>query len=266
MPALASPPLAVKGLLVNGRAPIPRRLPQSLTSTASCPSAAELVRDGSFSDFYALLPAPLLEVPKVPGKKGHRVRHRWQLGRGKVLIANELIRAHNLLDSGMHDARAHRRKHSSCLTDAVSKFHRRVLELATIVVSARLAGPLGRSGAHTTASLIKSDRVDRYSFAVSSHNQVTLTADSLDEPLPGSPVVNMLDALPWDEALFYSKEENLLELEVLEALELLKVGLGLEQSVLLFPMNQYDDSYLVLHLLATSLVLMDHLCMTMCKS
>ena len=115
------------------------------------------------------------------------------------MVANDIIRACNALDSGMHTKRAHRL--TPTLTAAMRSFHRRILELAASVASVRQAGPPAL-GAQTTAKLLKTELIDRYHVSVKSHSQVTLTASFLDEPKPGAPVVDVLSALPWDEGKF----------------------------------------------------------------
>ena len=81
--------------------------------------------------------------------------------------------------------------------------HRHVLELAA--QSAQERRDLSRiAGAQVVAELIRSEQVDRYSFAHKSFNQVSLLGEALDEPKPFSPTVDLLSALPPDEAFFYA--------------------------------------------------------------
>ena len=75
----------------------------------------------------------------------------------------------------------------------------------------RERGTFGLSGAQATADLAKAARHDDYSFKVCARPQVPLLADCIAEPSASSPVVRMLEALPRQEAEFYSREEHVLE-------------------------------------------------------
>ena len=171
------------------------------------PSLDELVARGVFSDFIPLLPARLITVPRPPGGRGHRVRHRWKCAREKVLLANSFLRHVNSLNAGLHANRACR---PSTPTEATLRLHRLCLEHAATAVMARRA--LSCSGAQSAEKLMKTERTDKYCFALKTHNQCDLLGDALDEPKPGSPFVDMISALPDDEAEFYSTESNVVEM------------------------------------------------------
>ena len=68
------------------------------------------------------------------------------------------------------------------------------------------------TGAQATSTIIKADITDRYSYAVKSFSQVPMSAAALDEPGVDSSCVDLLSALPLDEAEFYKSEENVVDL------------------------------------------------------
>ena len=103
-------------------------------------------RDGLFRDFRALLPAPLISVAQTRGRRGHRVRARWQHKRAVQLAANRMVRVCNSLDTGLRNRKT-RTTHS--LEDeslrrggnwemAVQQFHGRAMTAAALTVQARL--------------------------------------------------------------------------------------------------------------------------------
>ena len=176
-------------------------------------SVAKLLLEDAFNDYAPLLPAALLEVPKVPGGRGHRIRVRHKLNRDIALCANDIMSSLNDLDSGLRTTRALRRARSTFYTSATRSLHRRVMKLAALTVSARHDPALvGVTGAQCISHLLKADRVDRYSFSMKAHCQVPMVAQALDEPPPRGPTVDMLSALPWSESLFYAEERNVVEL------------------------------------------------------
>ena len=195
------------------RVPRPKGVVRRPSSSNSFPTVSEMVQGEMFTSYHPLLPAPLFEVPRVPPGVGHRVRLRWKRIRDTALHANRILRALNGLDSGLRTARTHRRKKSCHFTPSTRSLHRRIWELAAAAVSVRLDPNLaGLHGAHSTASLLKADQTDRYSFLLRAHAQVPMKAMALDEPSPTWPTVPMLDALPWEESMFYEKEEHVVEL------------------------------------------------------
>ena len=140
------------------------------------------------------------------------MRKRWKRARELCTIANEILYDLNSIDSGLRAHRTHRRVHCTA-SDARSALLRRIMELAAKVASVRRDPSIAKvSGAQATASLARAELTDHYSFRASSHNQVQLKAAALDEPQLGWPSVNLLDALPPDEARFYADEANCLEL------------------------------------------------------
>ncbi len=180
--------------------PRPKWRPVRSFGSSAFPSVQELNDEEAFSNFVPLLPAPLLDVPKVPGRRGHRIRQRWKRIRNTALAANELLREFNLLDSGLHQEQAHRRTRAadtarSTLSRATIQLQQHAWKLAAIAASVRRGLSSTWTGAQTTASLIKADLVDRYTLKSTSHVQILLAADALDEPAPGWPTVCMLEAL-----------------------------------------------------------------------
>ena len=178
------------------------------------PATAQLVADEIFTSFAPLLPARLLQIPRVP-KAGHRIRARWKLTRDKALHVNEVLRCLNRMDSGLRNTRAQRRTATSSSMSAASlSLYRRLWGLATSVVLVRRDPTLvGLSGARSTATLLKTDQLDRYTFATKNHMQVPIIADAMDEPGSDWPTVDMLDCLPSDEAQFYKAESNVVQLD-----------------------------------------------------
>ena len=74
--------------------------PSPWAASSSFPTAEELFKEQVFEKFKALLPAPPILLPRIPGGRGHRVRCRFQLQREKIGRANLLIRSLNLLHAG----------------------------------------------------------------------------------------------------------------------------------------------------------------------
>ena len=133
--------------------------------------------------------------------------------------ANRLLRSLNSLESGMVTSRTSHRLaeapaastsiSSSSLPPATRRLHVLVQRLAALAVrERRAAGSQLPSGAQATSKVIKEDRVSRYSFATSSHKQVALLADLMDEPAVDAPAVPLLEVLPQREKMSYMFEEN----------------------------------------------------------
>jgi len=184
------------------------------TESTAFPSISELLQDKVFTDYISLLPAPLLVVPQVPHGRSHRIRLRWKRRRDIILHANVILRAFNKLDAGLRTSRAQRRSIHPGRSAATTSLHKRVFGMAASFALARQDPDIrSLTGAQATARLLKLDRVDRYSFSGKTHAQVPMIANALDEPTPQWPVVDMLTALPWDEAQYYSDESNVLEYE-----------------------------------------------------
>ena len=200
--------------VVDGRVPRPTYASASLASSGnSFPSVDFLLAANVLQEFTPLLPVPLIQVPKVRGGAGHRVRFRHKKTREIAIHANEILSSLNRLDAGLRTHRASRRIQSSRFTPAMRALHKRVWVLAAEAVMVRRdPALLDQSGARAASTLLKADQTDRYTFALRSHTQVPLVASALEEPGPGWPSCKMLDVLPWSEAQFYSTEENVVEL------------------------------------------------------
>ena len=191
--------------------------PESRASTF--PNLQRLLNSNAFEDFVPLLPAPLLDLPRVGAARGHRIRQRQSHQRAVCLEANIIIKHLNALDCGICKERTTTRcaaaKHK-VYTDctALERFVHRIKRLAAIAVLERRDLAFGQSsGAHATASLVKADIADRYTFKVRQHNQIPLMAHCIDEPNADWPSVDMLSALPPHERDYYSHEHNVVETE-----------------------------------------------------
>ena len=185
---------------------------ESVTARNSCPPIAQLIQSGAFRDFVPLLPADLLPVPMVPGGRGHRVRVKWKRARDISLLANDIIRSLNALDSGLSTSRTQRQTRVPSFS-ASKNFYARVLSLAASTASVRRDCGLSKvTGAQATSTIIKADITDRYSYAIKSFSQVPMSAAALDEPGVDSSCVDLLSALPLDEAEFYRSEKNVVDL------------------------------------------------------
>ena len=191
--------------VVDGRVPRPTYASASPSSSVnSFPSVDFLLAANVLHEFTPLLPVPLIQIPKVRGGAGHRVRLRHKRTREIAIHANEILSSLNRLDAGLRTHRAQRKIQSSKFTPAMRALHKRVWVLAAEAVMVRRdPALLGQSGARAASTLLKADQTDRYTFALRSHTQVPLVASALDEPGPGWPSCRMLDVLPWSEAQFY---------------------------------------------------------------
>ena len=74
-----------------------------------------------------------------------------------------------------------------------------------------LSNEVPLTGAHCVAKLIKADVIDRYTVRTKAHAQEAMRASDIDEPPRGSPVANMLEALPLEEREYDSHEDNMLD-------------------------------------------------------
>ena len=92
--------------------------------------------------------------------------------------------------------------------------HKMALREASRLQKARraaLSEGVELSGARCVAKLLKSEVVNRYSIRLRSHTQEPLRAADVDEPPRGSPIVEMLDALPHEERDYYSCESHVVD-------------------------------------------------------
>jgi hypothetical protein len=87
------------------------------------------------------------------------------------------------------------------------------LREASRLLQARRSCPLGDlTGVHSVAALLKADKVDRYgSKHRAGFSQTELISAEVDEPPATSGVVNMLAALPPEEAAFYEAERQVVD-------------------------------------------------------
>ncbi len=196
--------------------------PKSLSHTSPSTLVAQSILDElAFESFRPLLPAPVLPLPRTAAGRGHRHRQRQQHKREVIEEVNHLLRSLNSLDSGMSTERTLRRTAaaasrqaaafvaSSPASTATRRLYQLVQKLAASAVQARRAAGLQRSsGAHATSQVIKEDRLSRYTFTSSSHKQIALKANLMDEPDEETPTVPLLEVLPHRESMFYASEEN----------------------------------------------------------
>ncbi len=96
---------------------------------------------------------------------------------------------------------------------ALEQLYSRVRQHAADAVKERRGLACRTAGAQVTAQLIKADAIERYRIVKKAHNQVPLLAHAVDEPIPGAPCVDMLQALPDRERQFYAREDNVVVLE-----------------------------------------------------
>ncbi len=189
----------------------------SLLSSKTFPNAGQLAASDVFNNFRPLLPAPLLPIPRTKLGRGHRHRQRTQFRREIKIEANTLLRQLNAMDCGLRNSRTSSRQSGlpsvecgiGALSPAVRRLHSLAQAMAATAVQERRACSCDKlPGAQVTASLIRADVKERYTFVTRSHNQVPLDPWSIDDPPPGWPTVGMLHSLPADERAFYEKEEN----------------------------------------------------------
>ncbi len=192
----------------------------SIHATPSERLRQKLVEEDIFAKFRPLLPAPLLPMPHAVAGRGHRHSQRKQHKREVIEEADHLLLSLNSLDSGkvtsrtfcrLAEASAAGTQASSFLPPpATRRLHVLVQRLAALAVQERrAAGSLLSSGAQATSRVIKEDRFLRYSFATSSHKQVALLVDLMDEPAEDAPAAPLLEVLPQKEKMFHMYEDSL---------------------------------------------------------
>ena len=69
----------------------------------------------------------------------------------------------------------------------------------------------GLTGVHAARALLKVQEEQVYGSQGSPASRETLLADAIDEPACVSPVVNMLEALPAEDSLYYQDERNVID-------------------------------------------------------
>ena len=170
---------------------------------------------GLAASFQPTLPVPLLSKPQGGRhSRSHRIRRRR---RGKLeawRCANGILDTLNSLDEGHCRPRttshlkppvARSQNNQMC----VAAVHSLALRESLRLRMARRDCDL--SGAPAVAKLLKEDKVDRYGSSERARmSQTELVSELVDEPAPGRHVM-MLDALPAEEALFYSEERHVVD-------------------------------------------------------
>ena len=126
------------------------------------------------------------------------------------MLASHLVTTWNGLHEGSLQPRTRSRPSlpDEELRSAQGNAHRLALREASRLYRARRS--LDSSGVAALETLTKAN-LDTYSVRKDKVAQVPLIAEAIDELGPESPVVNMLEALPADEATFYSAEQNVVD-------------------------------------------------------
>ena len=160
----------------------------------------------------ALFPLPLLERP-VPGKsRSSRIRHRFRRRITLWRIANNVLIGMNALHDGGSTVNTLRcRKVSSRTTVAAQEqAHREALAVSKrFAVERRGDCPTGVRAVASLLKLMPCEAYLRRARALSTHQ--SFVSDRIDEPKDNR-CVDMLQALPESERLFYSNESNVVDL------------------------------------------------------
>ena len=159
-----------------------------------------------------MLPVPLLPPPRFSrlGSAVLRIRRHRRL---TIWCAtNEILLCINRLNAGSLRGRKTLRPNrppSAEVAYGWSRVHARALSEAARLERGRRT--FGLSGAHAVASMLKTEPAWRYSFKddTSAAHEV-LRADDVDEP-DHNVTVDLLDAIPVEEAEFYSDEGRVVD-------------------------------------------------------
>ena len=175
--------------------------------------AAEFIRG---LDDWSLFPLPLPERPEHKQHRSARLRtrqkRRFEVWRG----TSQLVKVLNALAQGAVSTKltspeaAQKLGHVKA-TVARSLALQRLLQ--SFAATARARRSLGLTGVQTSravATLLKQPIDDQGYMSFTKVKQVPLSAESLVEP-SNTGCLDMLEALPQDDALFYSKEEHVID-------------------------------------------------------
>lgn len=153
-------------------------------------------------------PVPCPPRPSKPRSQGSRSRHRfakrmmlWSLTSHYIVGLNTLFnkhKPHGQIVASLGDCSP---AQQSILTRAFAQCQKLCRERRAFV----------STGAQAARSLVKSMSAGSYTSIGPSISQVSFIAAAIAEPPPDSSVVDMLQALPAEESLFYSLEENVLQ-------------------------------------------------------
>ncbi len=178
------------------------------------PSLADLAIDDGYS-CAKVTPVPFPLRPQKPKSRSHTLRERFKKRMQICRVAVGLISTVNSLDKGLAvDHHTRLAAKGSQMTVEVTAAGRRamhsLLKDATLVARERRS--LGLTGAHLAApTLLKTSLDDGGYLKITGVKQVPLIADRIVEPSTQA-CVKLLDVLPPEDSLFYSKESNVIEL------------------------------------------------------
>ena len=198
-------------------------MPVERCSTKAFPGAA--VISAAFEAEPHLLPVELLSVRSRTRSCSRRVVQRWQKNSARVEETNRYLAVLNSLNRGSVDTRTYgnRRLHGRAPHEAAASVARRPTYTVaqTQLIQSALRGATRfewrrdqdppETGGAALSKLLKLDVSDRYStVSAAAPPRDSLRAADIDEP-DHDRIVDMLDALPPDDAEYYSSEDNLLE-------------------------------------------------------
>jgi hypothetical protein len=161
-----------------------------------------------------LVPLPKLERPSPSQSSSSRLRHRHRRHVGVWRVASRYLNTINALDRGLRPRQTLQRPTLNPTVElraAWKQVHATALAEA-VVYERRRRGLTVPSGVHAVAALVRGSLVggDGYLRARQPAAREELSAAMVDEPLDERCVI-MIDALPADDAMFYSKEEHVLD-------------------------------------------------------
>ena len=161
------------------------------------------------ADRDELIPIPLLPKPKAVVSRSHRTRARAKLKLDVWREANRYLLALNDLRRGSTTKQPRRRRSGpqSEANPAQIRVHEVALREARRLAVARLKH---NSSVQPVNTLLKSTSASLYSVKATNRKHIDLIADSIDEPKDDL-IVPLLEALPPEEAAYYSREQNLVE-------------------------------------------------------
>ena len=156
------------------------------------------------------LPLPHPSEPTRYAGPSHRIRTRSLRRHATWELACHYIDLINQLHAGRFGSRTYPRPTASAspsLLQAWTTAQSSILQEAARLAKERRAFPL--TGARAVEAVTKAPYWEGYAGCKTSHTQVPLIANSIDEP-DGGYAVQMLDVLPLREARFYESEANVL--------------------------------------------------------
>ena len=159
------------------------------------------------------MPVPAIPRPQPP--PAARSRRPWQRFHRKLGLwrtASALLTTCNAVYYGLLHAPPDGRgmkDGSASLVRAWEQSHSLMLREASRLRLGRRSS--GLTGVHAARALLKVQEEQVYGSQGSPASRETLIADAIDEPACTSPVVNMLEALPAEDSLYYQDERNVVD-------------------------------------------------------